>query len=248
MPRVDEPRISVCMASYNGADFIEVQIRSILMQLGSGDELIVVDDASSDSTARVIVDLQDPRIVLVVNSVNRGHVRAFESSLSLARGEIILLADQDDVWAPGRVDVMQGLLLSASVCATSFTEFPAIRGGVTRGFKGQRVARSSVVYKLLTGGGAYFGCAMGMNASMLNVILPIPQWVEAHDHWLALSGAVCGGVAESSDITVFRRLHGGNLTPRTSRPIARRILSRLHMVRSLVVLRIRRLKCGRIRC
>ncbi|HKU24816.1 MAG TPA: glycosyltransferase, partial [Candidatus Sulfotelmatobacter sp.] len=48
------PRISVCMAVHNGAKFIVEQIASILPQLSSDDELVVVDDASTDSSISVI--------------------------------------------------------------------------------------------------------------------------------------------------------------------------------------------------
>ena len=100
------PRLSVAMATYNGAQFINEQIRSILPQLGDHDELVIVDDASSDNTVELVGAFADSRIVLARNEVNRGYVRTFERALALARGEVILLSDQDDEWFPGRVEAM----------------------------------------------------------------------------------------------------------------------------------------------
>ena len=45
-------RISVCMATYNGAAYLPAQLQSIQAQLGAEDEIIIADDASSDNTAR----------------------------------------------------------------------------------------------------------------------------------------------------------------------------------------------------
>lgn len=50
------------MASYNGAKFIEEQIRSILNQLDKNDEVIIDDDCSKDATLQVIKSINDCRI------------------------------------------------------------------------------------------------------------------------------------------------------------------------------------------
>ena len=65
-------RISVCMATYNGAKFVRQQIESILPQLGATDEVIIVDDASTDETVEIIHQLRDGRIHLVQNARNEG--------------------------------------------------------------------------------------------------------------------------------------------------------------------------------
>ena len=57
----DRVRVAVCMATYNGQDYITEQVDSILAQLSSEDELIIVDDASKDSTLDVVRRFEDPR-------------------------------------------------------------------------------------------------------------------------------------------------------------------------------------------
>ena len=61
---------SVCIAAYNGERFIKQQLESILSQIGSSDEVIIVDDGSSDSTPEIIKQMADPRIKLVFNEKN----------------------------------------------------------------------------------------------------------------------------------------------------------------------------------
>ena len=95
--------ISVCMASYNGAKWIALQIDSILPQLGPDDELIVVDDASCDTTLDIVRAYGDSRIRVFENEQNLGVDLTFERALTLARGDILFLTDQDDIWYPDKV-------------------------------------------------------------------------------------------------------------------------------------------------
>ena len=54
--------ISVCLASYNGEKFIELQLKSIISQLGKEDEIIIVEDCSRDNTLSIIKSINDKRI------------------------------------------------------------------------------------------------------------------------------------------------------------------------------------------
>jgi len=65
------------MAAYQGAAFIGEQLDSILRQLGKQDEVIVVDDGSTDDTADIVANIRDSRVRLHRNSCNVGYVRTF---------------------------------------------------------------------------------------------------------------------------------------------------------------------------
>ncbi len=84
-------KISVCMATYNGSRFIEKQIQSILPQLSYNDELVIVDDCSSDQTVNLIQKFTDSRIKLWENTGNLGAIKNFEKSITNAEGDIIFL-------------------------------------------------------------------------------------------------------------------------------------------------------------
>ena len=99
--------VSVCMATKNGAKFIREQLDSILAQLDPSDEIIISDDASTDETISLIESYNDNRIRLLKNKLSVGISRNFEISLNVSKGEFIFLADQDDVWAPNKVEVMK---------------------------------------------------------------------------------------------------------------------------------------------
>ena len=72
------PRVSVCMATYNGERFIREQVTSILTQLSPDDEIVAVDDASQDASVAILEDFRDPRIRIICQLENRGVLRTFE--------------------------------------------------------------------------------------------------------------------------------------------------------------------------
>src|SRR5712672_3180024 len=113
-------RTSVCMATFNGETYVGRQLQSILDQLSADDEVIVVDDCSTDGTVEAIKRLNDPRIAVHVNDRNRREVYSFSRAISLARHQAIFLSDQDDVWLPGRVALMRQALRTATLVTTNF--------------------------------------------------------------------------------------------------------------------------------
>jgi glycosyltransferase involved in cell wall biosynthesis len=109
------PKTSVIMPVRNGVRFVEAAIDSALLQLGPDDEIVVVDDASTDSTLSVLARMQDPRI-RVLNGAGRGVSSARNIGLAAAAGEFIAFLDHDDLWPPGRHAVLlQALLTDASI-------------------------------------------------------------------------------------------------------------------------------------
>lgn len=97
--------ISVCIATYNGERFIGQQLASILSQLGDGDEVVVSDDGSTDGTLSVVKAFNDSRVRIISGPCKGSLVLNFENALRAATGDFIFLADQDDVWADGKVAV-----------------------------------------------------------------------------------------------------------------------------------------------
>src|SRR5437879_6214343 len=95
-------RLSIAMCTYNGARFLKEQLDSIASQTCSPDEVIVCDDHSSDGTVQVIERFASGApfpVKLQVNETNLGSTKNFEKAIGLCQGEVIALADQDDVWS-----------------------------------------------------------------------------------------------------------------------------------------------------
>ena len=97
-------KISVCIATYNGAEYVKKQLDSILSQLGPDDEVIVSDDSSIDNTVEIIESFKDKRIIIFRNNTFASPIFNFENALKHAQGDVIFLADQDDLWVPEKVN------------------------------------------------------------------------------------------------------------------------------------------------
>ena len=88
--------VTVLMPVYNGTRYLREAIDSILKQTFEDFEFLIIDDASTDESANVILSYSDKRIRFVQNESNVGQVRCQNIGLDLARGKYIARLDQDD--------------------------------------------------------------------------------------------------------------------------------------------------------
>ncbi|MEH6307013.1 glycosyltransferase family 2 protein [Olivibacter sp. CPCC 100613] len=100
--------VSVALCTYNGEKFIRKQINSILSQTYKNIEVVIVDDASSDSTLNIIEEFtkRDARIKCFRNPANIGFNANFEKAIRLCSGDYIAISDQDDIWLPNKIQVL----------------------------------------------------------------------------------------------------------------------------------------------
>ncbi len=103
----DTPLVSVIMPAYNSASFIKDAIQSVQAQTHTNWELFVIDDASTDPTAEVVLKLSknDRRIHLIRNSENAGTGNARNKGIKAATGSYISFLDADDFWLPEKLEI-----------------------------------------------------------------------------------------------------------------------------------------------
>ncbi|MBA6335655.1 glycosyltransferase [Colwellia sp. BRX8-7] len=217
---VDNSHISVCMATYNGESYIIEQLQSIISELDQNDELIVIDDCSSDLTVQLVLSLNDPRIKLTVNRINLGHVKSFEKAILIAKNRYVFLADQDDIWTKGRVKNMLAKLLNPSnILVTGNSDFCDLNGDSiqypVRGVIGyQEKQNFRNIIAVVLGESSYFGCTMAFSAKLKNIILPFPSFIESHDQWIAFAANIVGKNSHLDDVVLTRRIHNNNVSYR----------------------------------
>ena len=215
-------RVSVCMATYNGEQYVGKQIGSIMAQLGADDEVIVVDDCSTDDTVEILRNIRDTRIRIVVNDINRREVFSFGKAISLANNEYIFLADQDDIWIPGRVDLMKECLSCNDrlLASSNFDWVNSNEEPIDVEFDGVNSLNSNAwvrnIADIFAGKTNYFGCAMAFRRELIPIILPIPDYVESHDLWIALAGNLLKANVHLDDKTLWKRKHDSNTTSTVS--------------------------------
>ncbi|MEZ0485835.1 glycosyltransferase family 2 protein [Fibrella aquatica] len=204
-------QISVCMATFNGEKFIQKQVKSILVQLGQEDELIVSDDSSTDNTLAILEKLADKRIKITFNDGRPGPVGNFEQAMKRARGNIIILSDQDDVWLPDKVNTIRYLLQSADLVLSDCRVVDENDGMLYPSFFSHRNSQPGFWYNLYKN--SYVGCCMAFRAEILTYALPIPASIHMHDWWIGLLVEAKGKTHFHSKPLINYVRHGSNASP-----------------------------------
>lgn len=204
--------ISVALCTYNGAQHIEEQLRSIIGQSCPPDEIVVCDDGSRDATmeiARRILTAWHGESRLEENEQNLGFSRNFQKAMSLCRGEIIFLSDQDDIWHKDKIAIMTEAMsvhpeamlavhdailvdMERQVLEPSFWRYfvPSFRKEeLDEGFYGR-----------LFCGNVVQGCACTLRRELFEQAQPFPESA-CHDEWLTLAA-----IAEDSLLLVDQPL------------------------------------------
>lgn len=237
--RAPRPTASVALTSFNGVRWLRPQLGSILAELAADDELVVVDDASTDGSAALVEAQRDPRIRLLRQPVNAGVRATVECALRAVRGEFIFLADQDDVWLPGKRDALvaelqRGALLALSDAAVIDADGRQIEASFMARRGGFRGGLASTLFR-----NRYLGCAMAFRRELLADVLPIPPRVPMHDMWIGALASLRGRVAYVDRPLMQYRRHGGNLSPERPAGWGRRLWWRACLLALVLARRLR---------
>jgi glycosyltransferase involved in cell wall biosynthesis len=204
------PLISIVMATYNGEKYLREQVDSLLAQSYPTLEFIFVDDDSSDSSLAILQEyaLQDERIRLVTNPANQGLLATFETGIRAAKGEMIALSDQDDVWMPEKISLLAGAIGSHSMIYADSALTDAA-GIVTGKFSNRNHLCDYPTGLHYVFGTKAMGHAMLFKREIINIALPFPDFV-GHDFILGFAAAALHGVSYFPATLVNYRQHSSN--------------------------------------
>jgi glycosyltransferase involved in cell wall biosynthesis len=220
--------ISLAMCTYDGAKYLQEQLTSIMTQTRLPDELVVCDDGSTDTTLDILDKFfkNAPFEVKVYHNKKRlGPTKNFEKAISLCKGDIIFLSDQDDVWLPHKLATIVELFLKRPDVGYIFSNalvvdeklFPlgyTMWGSVLFTTHQRRSFKNGYQLEILLKYNVVTGATMAFRKNIKDLILPIPDvWV--HDEWIALLSSaleIKGDFIEDSLIKYrqhFAQLIGG---------------------------------------
>jgi glycosyltransferase involved in cell wall biosynthesis len=148
--RKQEPLLSVVLPNYNHAQYLSRAIDAIAGQDRAPDEIIVIDDASTDASCEVLARCQAryPNLRLLINERNLGALRALQRGLKAARGRYVYFAAADDQVLPGffsrAIDALEAAPTAGLFCAETILIDDAT---------GRKIATRPAVRPLRNGGG-----------------------------------------------------------------------------------------------
>ncbi len=241
--------ISFVICTYNGANFICVQLESIIKLLLPGDEIILSDDNSTDRTLEIVQNIKDNRIKVFRNTRVLGYSANFIKAIKHSSNDIIFLSDQDDYHIFSCVqksinelergcDLYVGSLLIADKDLSPYG-FIGFKGNTT--IEGPNIMlRSKLLISWFLGKCSVFGCAMVFRKSSINQLLDHEQRIKGFPHDLSIL-LYClflnKKIYLAGAIHVIHRIHGGNASPLKSRnSFFRKIITRLKFVRIYAIL------------
>lgn len=107
---MNKTTISIVMTSYNGEKHILAQMESLRKQTREADEVLILDDRSTDGTVEMIREFirehELKQWKLIVNQEKQGWKKNFIRGIRIAKGDFLFLCDQDDRWYPEKIKEM----------------------------------------------------------------------------------------------------------------------------------------------
>ncbi len=219
------PSVSIALCTCNGEAYLGDQLASFVSQTVLPDELIVCDDASTDSTVEILdrFSREAPFPVTIHSNEQRlGPTKNFEKAVSLCRCDVVFLSDQDDVWLPEKVGTLlralednplagyvfcDALIVDETLRSLGYTMWESIRFtlGERQQFQGGRQVDVLLRHNVVT------GAAMAFRADLKGGVLPMPDG-SIHDEWIALLASAAGlqGALTEEPLIKYRQ-HGQQL-------------------------------------
>lgn len=218
---------SVALCTYNGESYVEDQIQSILNQTNKPKEIVICDDASTDSTIRIIDAIISANSAikwqLNINKTNIGYVNNFQEAIKLCSNEIIFLADQDDIWKENKAQIILDafeLKPNVNVLFSNgeiLADDESLNGQTLFENKNFSVADQKLFKRpfgpltLLFNKSFVVGATMAFRASFRDRFLPINQHSNfIHDSWISIIAACDNSIDFIHEKLIIYRVHSNN--------------------------------------
>lgn len=228
-------KVSVCMATYNGGKYIKRQLESILKQLREDDEVIIVDDCSTDNIINIIENINDIRVKTYTNKCNIGFLATFQNSITLSTGDIIFLSDQDDIWMDNKVERVLEIFRTskADIVFHDAIIIDENKNVLYHSFLELRKISTSPVKNFIFN--SYTGCCMAFRMRVKDIILPIPADAIYHDRWIGIMGSILNmNIKFVEEKLIYYVRHGNNASPISKRALAVILLDRIRLAKAII--------------
>lgn len=214
-------KVSIVLATYNGEDYIEEQLKSLVYQTMPADEVLISDDCSNDNTIAIINKFIKENALknwkLYTHSKNQGWKKNFYNLLCKASGDVIFMCDQDDIWRKDKIEVMYHAVLNKPEILCLVGNYVEIDGeGTYLSDLTEERADSTYINKILYQSNfywdVYLGCTMCITRTMLDIYRKFDMDFVPHDTVCSQIALLKNGLYYMPYVTIEHRLHGNNTT------------------------------------
>lgn len=198
------------MATYNGAEYLQEQLDSFLAQTHQPNELVVVDDGSTDDTLKILEEFSKCapfEIRIYRNEVNLGYAQNFGRALSFCTGDLIFLSDQDDIWFKEKIEKIHHFADAHPESLLFMNDAELTLGD------GEPLGLTKLGQTLSLGlGESAFttGCCMAIRNTFVQIALPVPISFFVHDTWLNRLALLLDVKKIIPQVMQYYRRHGNN--------------------------------------
>lgn len=223
---------TVVMTTYNGERFVEEQLQSIIDQSRKPDEIVIMDDGSSDGTVAIVKKLitdSDINCKLYVNKKNIGWRANFINGFHHATGDIVFCTDQDDIWCKDKIEAMANVLENepqVNVLACNLVPLYEKSASKIADFYVNNYGQRSLVKVSIFDRGLTMlrpGCTLCFRKKLLNLIDLIWEEHLAHDEVIWAIGLVTESLFILNKPLMYFRRHSSNNSPSNEKTIQRRL-------------------------
>lgn len=214
------------LATFNGAEFVREQLDSLNDQTMLPDELVVVDDSSTDATLAIVDEFSRTArfpVRVITQPRHMGTCETFEEGFRAAQGDLLFICDQDDRWHPEKIEVMSHRMEQQPDALLAFSDAVLVDA------KGRRISRSR--WRIAGFGPSQWalmerdpfgqmmmrqivsGCTAAIRRELLPALLPFPSGLHPalptmmYDRWISLLAAAAGAVLVVPERLVDYRIH-----------------------------------------
>lgn len=176
--------ISIALATYNGAAYLQEQLSSFSHQTILPDELVVCDDCSTDSTVDILNEFKTSapfEVRIYRNATNLGYIRNFERAMSFCTGEVVFLSDQDDYWFHDKIEQVLALFESHPDVMVVLNDQIISDGNLS---PSKATKLTNIIEFGYSKSIFVAGCCSAHRRAWQAIALPIPAGALAHDDWI----------------------------------------------------------------
>ncbi len=203
-------RISIAMATYNGAKYLQDQLDSFVSQTRKPDELIITDDGSIDTTLQIIEEFSKTapfEVRYSRNEKNLGYAGNFNAALMQTSGDLVFLSDQDDVWFPEKIASMAELSENHPDKLVFMNDAVLTDGELNE----VGLTKLGQIHSAGLDDRAFvMGCCCAVRRELLDLCMPIPQSHTSHDAWIVGFADGLNAKMICERVFQFYRRHGSN--------------------------------------